>query len=266
MKKYKILITGAGGYLGKSLYNVFKDKYDVTAITRKEVDLTDNYYVNDFFKGKYFDVVLHCAVQGGSRLKEDGVDVLDNNLKMYYNLLHNKYHYNKFIHFGSGAIYSQPDKPYGLSKKVINISISEQPNFYDLIIYGLFDENELDTRFIKANIKRYINKQPIVIHENKIMTFFYMRDLVTLVDFIINDKDNYKGTMVHCSYKNHLSLFHIAIAINILDKYQVPINIENKTIREIENYKSPLGGAYGLDYIGLEQGIREVYQKLKNGN
>ena len=45
----KILITGAGGYLGKSLYNAFKDKYDVIAITRKEVDLTDNYYVNDFF-------------------------------------------------------------------------------------------------------------------------------------------------------------------------------------------------------------------------
>ena len=28
---------------------------------------------------------------------------------------------------------------------------------------------ELDKRFIKANLKRYINRDPIIIHENKLM-------------------------------------------------------------------------------------------------
>jgi len=262
MKKYKILITGAGGYLGKSLYNAFKDKYDVTAITRKEVDLTDNYYVNDFFKGKYFDVVLHCAVQGGSRLKEDGVDVLDNNLKMYYNLLHNKYHYNKFIHFGSGAMYSQPDKPYGLSKKAINLSISDQPNFYDLIIYGLFDENELDTRFIKANIKRYINKEPILLQQ-KNMSFFYMKDLIKLVNYHIVKPPDALIKERHSAYIESISLLQIASFINELDDHKVPIYVD---VEPGIDYESKYNAGCGITYIGLRQGIREVYQKLKNGN
>jgi hypothetical protein len=94
-----------------------------------------------------------------------------------------------------------------------------------------------------------------------------MPDLVKLVDFIINDKDNdCKGTILHCAYRRELPLFHIAVFINNqLDNYQVPINIENKTIREINNYKSPACEPYGLDYIGLEQGIKNVYNKLKNG-
>ena len=258
----KILITGAGGYLGKSLYNAFKDKYDVIAITRKEVDLTDNYYVNDFFKGKYFDVVLHCAVQGGSRLKEDGVDVLDNNLKMYYNLLHNKYHYNKFIHFGSGAMYSQPDKPYGLSKKAINLSISDQPNFYDLIIYGLFDENELDTRFIKANIKRYINKEPILLQQ-KNMSFFYMKDLIKLVNYHIVKPPDALIKERHSAYIESISLLQIASFINELDDHKVPIYVD---VEPGIDYESKYNAGCGITYIGLRQGIREVYQKLKNGN
>ena len=37
----KILITGGNGYIAKNLYNAFKDKYDVTSITRQDFDLTD---------------------------------------------------------------------------------------------------------------------------------------------------------------------------------------------------------------------------------
>jgi dTDP-4-dehydrorhamnose reductase len=61
----KILITGANGYVGKSLYAALKDKYKITTLTRKELDLNNSSQVNDFFKNKYFDVVLHCAVKGG---------------------------------------------------------------------------------------------------------------------------------------------------------------------------------------------------------
>ena len=148
----KILITGANGYIGKSLYNTLKDKYEIIAITRKELDLNNSSQVNDFFKDKYFDVVLHCAVKGGSRLQQDDWSIIDYNLQMYYNLLANKSHYDKFITFGSGAEVYASESFYGLSKRVIFESMNNQPNFYNLRIYGVFDENELNTRFIKSNI------------------------------------------------------------------------------------------------------------------
>jgi nucleoside-diphosphate-sugar epimerase len=85
----KILITGANGYVGRSLHNALKDKYEVTTPTRKEVDLTDSRQIEYFFRNAYFDVVLHCAIKGGSRLQKDDWSVMDDNLSIYYNLLKN---------------------------------------------------------------------------------------------------------------------------------------------------------------------------------
>ena len=36
----KILITGANGYIGKSLTNALKDEHEITPLTRQTVDLS----------------------------------------------------------------------------------------------------------------------------------------------------------------------------------------------------------------------------------
>ena len=174
-----ILITGGDGFVASNLYKHLKKFHNITIISRKDFDLTISSEVNAFFENKFFDIVFHCAVVGGSRLKSDSYYEMDNNLKMYYNLhqLRNK-HFRKFITFGSGAELYSSNTPYGLSKNVISKSISETENFYNLIIFALFDASEWESRFIKANIKRYINKKPLVIHQDKLMDFFYMDDFI----------------------------------------------------------------------------------------
>jgi GDP-L-fucose synthase len=254
----KILITGSNGYIAKSLYNAFKDKYDVTCITRQDFDLTNLSETLKYFSGKYFDIVIHCAVSGGSRLRLDSWNDMDNNLKMYYNLLSCKDKFTKLIHFGSGAETNSPESPYGLSKRVIANSILEQKDFYNIKIFAVFDENELDTRFIKGNIKRYINKEPIVIHQDKWMDFFYIKDLISLVNYYITNNDLPK--QIDCSYPGLYKLSEIANMINKLDEYEVDIKIEK------EGIDLPYYGMANvlLGFIGLEQGIKEVYNKLKN--
>jgi GDP-L-fucose synthase len=255
----KILITGANGYIGKSLYNALKDKYDVTTITRKDFDLTAVQPMIEFFKDKYFDVVLHCAIAGGGRLKEDGWEVMDINLCMHYNLLQCRSHYDKLISFGSGAEIYNNEKPYGFSKKVIAQSISNIPNFYNIRIYGVFDENELDTRFIKASMTRYIKHKPIEIYEDKLMDAFYMKDLVSLVDYYISSPKEKLPKEIDCTYTETLTLSEISEIINELDDYKVDVNIIKKTTKYSGEYFNT-----GIKYIGLKQGILEVYNKLKN--
>jgi nucleoside-diphosphate-sugar epimerase len=209
----KILITGMDGYVGKSLcYGL--NGYNITGINRKICDLTNSNQVNNFFKDKYFDVVIHCAASGGSRLQKDNDDIFKNNIKMFENLLHKKDHYGKFIHFGSGAQYNYPLTPYGLSKKLIADIINETPNFYNLIIYGVFDENELDTRFIKANILKCMDDQPMVIHKDKYMDFFHMSDLIELVKVYINNNNCDKS--IECKYEEVYRLTHIAEMISMV--------------------------------------------------
>ena len=258
MDKLKILITGVAGYVGKSLYNSFVDIYDVTGIVRNNLDLTSYESTNKFFQGKYFDVVIHCAVSGGSRLKEESYADMDINLLMYYNLLQHKQNFGKLIHFGSGAEINAPDSPYGLSKRVISKSISNIDNFYDIRIYAVFDENELDTRFIKSNILRYINNENLIVHENKEMDFFYMKDLIKIVEYCIQTDQPYRSS-IYCTYTDSYRLFYIANMINNLDTHRVGIEVER------DNGK-PYTGLFNdlvLPYIGLEQGIKETYNKLK---
>tara|TARA_R110002153_G_scaffold89622_1_gene219310 strand:- start:179 stop:967 length:789 start_codon:yes stop_codon:yes gene_type:complete len=258
----KILITGGNGYIAKSLNKGLWDgtnRPNITSITRKDFNLIDRESTNNWFNGKYFDVVIHTAVVGGSRLKKDNGDIFYKNIQMFYNLLNNKHCFNKLIHFGSGAELNMPTDPYGLSKNIISRIINNEPNFYNIRIFGVFDENELDTRFIKNNIKRYINKQPIEIHQDKLMDLFYMKDLVTLVKHF-----TYKNNLpknIDCTYgidACHLS--DIANIINNLSDYKVEINIgENKGKKYVGDW-NPLN----IEWIGLEQGIKETYKQLLN--
>ena len=185
----KILITGVNGYIGKSLYNSLKDKHNVVGVNRNDFDLTKSREVNNFFDQGCYDTIIHCAIKGGSRLKQDHWDIMDDNLKMYYNLLANKSCFSKFIHFGSGAELYNKEEPYGYSKNTIRKSILEKNHFYNLKIFAIFDENELDTRFIKANIIRYINKEPIQIHQDKYMSFFNILGNFYKIKMIIYKKN-----------------------------------------------------------------------------
>ena len=208
----KILITGINGYIGKSLcYNL--EGYNITGINRKICDLSNSTEVDAFFKDKYFDVIIHCAASGGSRLKKDNDNIFKNNIKMFENLLFKKDHYGKFIHFGSGAQYNYPLTPYGLSKKLISDMIFDLPNFYNIIIWGVFDENELNTRFIKANTLKCINDEPMVIHKDKYMDFFHMKDL-NVVKQYIEGKNTSK--IYECKYRETYRLTHIAEMIALI--------------------------------------------------
>ena len=253
-----ILITGGNGYIATSLYSMdiaFED--NITAITRKDFDLTDRYATDKWFEGKYFDVVIHTAVKGGSRLLVDGGNIFYENIQMFYNLLNNKHCFGKLINFGSGAELGIPNNPYGLSKNIISRIIDTEPRFYNIRIYGVFDENELDTRFIKNNIKNYINKKPIQIHQNKLMDFFYMEDLKKLVKHYI--KETHLPKHIDCSYSYHYSLDGIADIINNLSKHKVEIKVETPGHSRYTGEYTPIIS----NYIGLEQGIKETYKQLQ---
>jgi hypothetical protein len=133
----------------------------------------------------------------------------------------------------------------------------EKNGFYNIRIYGVFDENEWETRFIKACIEKYINHEDLNIYQNKYMDFFYIKDLVSLVEFYILNNNLPKE--IDCSYSSSRTLYHIADIINHLDKHKVNITVEESGIG-----KEYIGSftALGINYIGLEKGIINVYNKL----
>ena len=257
-RELSILITGGNGYVAKKLAAGLSD-YEVEVITRADLDLTDENACRTFFHNKAYDVVIHTAIEGGSRLKEDSTKVLENNLKMYFNLMNYAAQHAKFINFGSGAEQGHPTDPYGLSKHVIAQSMLAKPNCYNIRIYAVFDHDELDTRFIKSNIKKYLDKEDMVIHQNKYMDFFYMEDLISVVKYYIEKERLPKE--FNCTYLESKTLIQIADMINHLDKHRVGIRVLKDGLSN--NYIGSWSNLL-LPHVGLERGIMNTYNILKS--
>jgi nucleoside-diphosphate-sugar epimerase len=256
----KILITGGNGYIAKSIHSYLHSKYDITTVGRQDFDLTDWEQTSKWFQGKYFDVVIHTAAVGGHRLDEDTDQVIRENILMYTNLISNQSKFTKFIHFGSGAELNHPTSPYGISKQIIADSMFSKENFLNLRIFAVFDKNELFSRFIKSNIQRYINHEDMVIYGDRSMDFFYMEDLISLLDYFLS-REEWLYEEIDCVYMNKYTLTDIAEIINNLDSYKVNIKLG------ITQEKPYVGIWRGLPIklIGLERGIKKTYNELKNG-
>ena len=88
------------------------------------------------------------------------------------------------------------------------------------------------------------------------MDFFYMGDLIKLVEHYIREKHLPKH--IDCSYPYRYSLDKIANMINNLSDYKVEIEIGLPGHDYIGSYTHII-----TDYIGLEQGIKETYKKVQ---
>jgi UDP-glucose 4-epimerase len=252
-----VLITGGNGYIASNLALKLVN-VSTTSINRSNFNLCDAKSTSQFLSKNSFDVVIHTAVEGGSRLKQDSEDIVFKNISMYYNIIENRKHFGKLITFGSGSEIFNPHSPYGMSKRIIYDLMQSDPYFYNMCIFAVFGHNELPTRFIKNNITNYINKKDITIHQDKFMDFVYMDDLVQMVQYYIDNPSPPK--VIDCCYNKSYKLSDIANCINRLDNHTVPIKF-NTT--EFGNNYTGNFTSLPINLIGLEQGIIQTYKMLK---
>jgi nucleoside-diphosphate-sugar epimerase len=271
-----ILITGSNGYIARNIAKRLRG-CEVTLTNRTNLNPLNESDVDNFFKDKYFDVVLHTAIKGGTRLSPDQPDFVYQNCLMHFNILKNSNSYGKYISFGSGAELDRttnvdedsdylnplPIDPYGMSKILIAKSGETFNKFYNIRIFNIFCEDELPTRMIKGNIFRYINKEKMVIHQDKYMDFMYFDDFMKIINYYIQNEKCPKS--INCSYENKYLLSDIALIINNLDSHKVEVEIQDGQLGKSYTGKFELDH-YGIEVNNLERGIQQCYSHyLKNG-
>jgi len=169
----KVCILGSRGFIGK---NLLRDT-DWVGVTHQELDLTDPRAVEEYFRDHEYDVVIHCAVIGGSRLRPDDGEVFYKNLLMFENVA--SVFKGKLLYFSSGAALrgNPPSDPYGMSKWLIDRRIETLPNTYSLRIWGCYGPGELSTRF-SAVCKR---EGHIIIDQDRYFDFIDIEDVRKIV-------------------------------------------------------------------------------------
>jgi nucleoside-diphosphate-sugar epimerase len=167
----RICVLGSGGFIGGHIARAFPG---CVALTHKDLDLTDEHAVNEYFSKNEFDVIFHCAVVGGSRLQKDDWSVLQKNISMFFNVL-NASKYSLMYYFSSGAALKKRDEPYGLSKWIIEQY--KNPRVQILRVWGCFGPGEPSTRFL-STAKR---DGHVTIHSDIEFDFIHIYDVIEFV-------------------------------------------------------------------------------------
>jgi len=215
----KILITGGNGFIAKNLLEGLGE-YDILAPNSKELNLLDSKKVFNFIKKHKFDVIIHAATYDAAPTfsTKDPNKVLENNLKMFFNITRCEGYFGKMIYFGSGAEFGREnwtpkmkeakfDKhiptewPYGFSKYIMTKYTSLKDNIYNLRLFSVFGKyDDWRYRFISNACCKAVLNMPITLKQNSVLDYLYIKDLVKITKWFIENQPK-NNTYNLCSGK-----------------------------------------------------------------
>ena len=242
----KVLITGAGGFIGSSLKDFLDKKKEITTLlapTRQELDLSIEADVDAYVEQYRPDIIIHAANKGGGRDTVGLEDIVHNNLRMFFNIAKQAPKVHKIIHLGSGAEYGKhkpiintkeddaltafPKDDYGFYKSVCSRYIEKTDNMINLRIFGCYGEGEdYRYKFITNAIVKNLLGIPITINRNVRFDYLYIDDLIRMVEHFLFQQ--HRHPVYNAASGRGIDLLSLAEIINTIAESHVPITILKK--------------------------------------
>ncbi len=227
----KILITGGNGNIAKIITRKLQsNKYQITAVSRNSLNMLNYNNIKAYLIENNFDILIHTAIVGGRRTKEETSDVFYNNILMFENLMKFAHLFKIIINFDSAAIYDRntdilnrkesdiltiPTDYYGFSKYVIYNRTLSYNNIYNFRIFNIFHSNEENDRFIKSCFNAKKNNTEITIFEDKYFDFVYEDDFIKIIKYYLDNiyTQNTLIKTINICYETKYKLSDIAMLI-----------------------------------------------------
>lgn len=239
--KKTIFVTGARGFIGRNITEFFRDTATIIAPSHPQLDLLSQDAVNKFFREHEIDYVIHCANIGGNRKYSGSMDIVEKNMRIFFNLVENSRYFNKFIHFGSGAEYDKsrplsqinetsfgefiPIDDYGFSKYSISKFIEKSENIVCLRLFGVFGKYEdFEYKFISNAILKNLLQLPIRIRQNVFFDWLYINDLMRIIPYFFDHEPRDK--IFNITPGKPLDLITIGHLINSCSKFTSEIIVD----------------------------------------
>jgi len=271
----KILITGGNGNIAKMIKNNLSlPNYEITNLSRNDLNVLNQFDIEKYLNENTFDILVHTAILGGRRTKEENGDVTHNNLIMLENLLKFADRFKMIINFDSAAIYDRssdilnrketdiytiPTDYYGFSKYVIYQRSLQYNNMYNFRIFNIFHKNEEHDRFIKSCFNAKKNNTQITIFEDKYFDFVYEDDFVKIIKYYFDNAENREKLIktINICYEKKYKLSEIANLI-INDSTNITI-LDSTSLNKNYSGDDTLLRSLNIDLLGLENSLK-IYE------
>ena len=263
--KPKILIAGQEGMVGSSICRFLKKKnFYILKCKRKDLDFTNQYSVDKWFKKHKPEIVINAAGKVGGILdnKNFQSDYIYINSMIGLNIINSslRYKVKKLINLGSACIYpkktlqpisesalltsklEETNEGYALAK-IISLKYCQhlrkknRKNFISLMpanLYGEGDNFDLkSSHVLPALVKKFViaKKKNLSFVEvwgsgNVKREFLNVEDLSSAIYYVLKKKVNYD--LINVGGGEHYSIKKIAFLIKEITKYKGKIIFNKK--------------------------------------
>ena len=279
----KIIVLGSNGFVGKNLIAAFSNRSDMSVVcaSHADVDLLDGAAVAAYFSSNCdAEIILHCVAFGGNRstnYDEGSVNVVENNLRMFFNVVRCLKSYQRLIYMGSGSEYGRgrylpkmkeqyfdahlPADAYGFAKYAIAKFVDQHENMLDLRIFGLYGQGEdYRYKFISNSVVKALLGLPITIAQNVVFDYLYINDFVRLVERMLDVEWPYRH--MNITPTESIDLLSIAGIVNMVTGNTAGISVLNPGLNtEYTGDNKRLLEVVGpFSFTPHERGIRELTQ------
>lgn len=264
--------------MARSASEQLAGNYDVVCLGREELNLLDTKKVFQYIRNNQFDAVIHTATYDAAPefSTNDPKLVLENNLKMFFNVARCKDYFGKMIYLGSGAEFGRenwvpkmseeyydkhvPTDQYGLSKYIMMQHTLVSKNIFNLRLFGLFGKyDDWRYRFIPNACCKVVLGLPLVIKQNARFDYLYIDDLVKIIEWFITNEPKHKDYNI-CS---GLVYDYVTLANKILDigSKNLDIIIKKGGLRDeySGNNARIVGEMKDFSFTDVDEAIEEVY-------
>jgi UDP-glucose 4-epimerase len=272
----RLLITGGSGFIGRNLAEQVAGTYEVLAPSSAELDLLNEQAVREYLSTHRFDVIVHAATTRSNRRMAAPPDLLDRNCRMFFNLVRNQGRFGKMIHFGSGAEYDRvqlparvredyfdtrvPGDAYGFSKYICAQHIERSDRIVNLRLFGVFGAYEDYTvRFISNACCRALKGLPIVLRQDIVFDYLYVKDLVKLTMWFIENNARHKAYNICTGQPVALTELARVIARVSGRNPNVSVLTEDMGPEYSADNSRMLTEMVGYQFWDLEGAIRDLY-------
>lgn len=208
-----VLITGAGGFIGKRLADFLSEKYEVVSWSRDIIDLEAGEDVRREMEETQPDLIFHLAAVG-LRNELTSTELVYKNLLMAHNVVQSAPRGSRIVvagtmsEYGTGGVLAEsafcsPDTPYAFSKLAVTHYVLGQAKTLSLSatvarLFGVYGEGEDTVRLIPSLFNALKTAAALDLSDGEqVRDFVHVDDVCRSLELIALSADDLDGKVLN---------------------------------------------------------------------